>query len=245
MHRSGGGTMRRAAARWARRAAAFAFAAVASLAVAAPPAGTVITNQASATGQAGTGPLAGTSNTVSFSVAACSNCTYGAVLTANNQLNSAPGATVVVPHTLTNTGSAADSFTLAATPLNTSGWAFTSIAILPDANGDGVADSNTPLGPQALAAGQTLRFVVRYVIPATAALATENTVRLAATGTNSAAAPIGDRIVLPDTSVAMDCGTVSKSLSRASGPSPAGPVTVSAIGAVRVVAPFTPWTVTL
>src|SRR4051812_16265792 len=126
MQRMSGSGAGRALARMARRVAACVLAVLPLSLLAAPPAGTVIANQATATAQAASGALASSSNTVNVSVA--SSGTPAAVLAASQQVNSQPGATVTLAHTLTNNGPVGDTFTIALTPLNTSGWAYTSVA---------------------------------------------------------------------------------------------------------------------
>ncbi len=222
----GGGGMAGRLARFAACACACALAAL--VAHAGPAPGTVIQNQASASGQVGAVPVSGTSNIVSLTVGApLPPPSSGATLTANGYAIATAGATVYLPHTLTNTGLSPDTFTLAATDLN-QGYSFSSIAFFPDANGDGQPDGTVALsGPITLAAGQSLRFVVRYVVPAGARGRISDSASIHVTSTGGAVvAPNTDVVSLLDQGVA-DCATVSKSLSRDSGPSPGGPITVT------------------
>lgn len=196
---------------------------------AAPPAGTPIPNQATASGLVGAVPIAATSNAVTATVGAAAPVPpagFSAVLAADTYESALPGATVVIAHTLANTG-AADSYTLSATDL-ARGFSFTSVTLHPDANGDGQPDGAAPLAnPVALAAGQVLRFVARIVIPANAPVRQENSVRIGATSAAAATIdPIRDTVSIIQVAP-RDCGLVAKWFSRERGPSPAGPVTVS------------------
>ena len=154
----------------AQRLAAHALCLVvlATQAVAAPPAGTVVSNQASGSADIGGTPFARPSNVVSFSTSASVPGMQGGTLVSGSTLRAAPGATVFFPHTLTNTGTLPDSYTLSITNLPGT-FDFTGVAIFADANGDGLPDSATPVAaPVVLLPGQAFRFVVRGIVPATA-----------------------------------------------------------------------------
>ncbi|MBX3673919.1 MAG: DUF11 domain-containing protein [Burkholderiales bacterium] len=160
-------TLARLLARLARAAAAAALA-CAGAAAAAPPAGTVITNQAAASGSISGIPLNAQSNTVLLTTAPAPVGTPDGALVQGRVLKMAPGGTVYFPHTLTNTGTLTDDFTLAVANLPGT-FDLGGLVILPDADGDGVPDSATPVGPYvALAPGQSFRFVVRGTAPANA-----------------------------------------------------------------------------
>lgn len=141
-----------------------------------PPANSVIGNQASASyiDNAGT-PRQASSNLVQTVVQQ-----VGAFqLTSNVTKTGAAGATVYMPHTLTNTGNGADTFTITAPAASTD---FTRVEVFADANGDGLPDSTTPLcsssgSPVACTTGFTqsvagnstnYTFVVAYTISPTA-----------------------------------------------------------------------------
>ena len=82
-------------------------------AFAAPAAGTVIGNQATATyTDAGGTPRTATSNLVQTTVSQVKSFT----LTANGARTAAAGQTVYYPHTITNTGNGTDTYTLNAPP---------------------------------------------------------------------------------------------------------------------------------
>jgi len=178
------GTGFKPTASWAGAAAlmlGFLFGSSAALA-AAPPANTVIGNQASATysDAAGTTQLA-TSNLVQTTVQQVGSFTLDSVnqvtTTIVNTKIGAAGSIVYAPHTLTNTGNGTDTFTLT---VDADTDKFTKVEVYPDANGDGVPDGTTPLCTAAAAgvcsvpaqsvAGNNgvFRFVVAYTIPGTA-----------------------------------------------------------------------------
>jgi len=174
----------RPSASWAGAAAltlGFLFGSSTALA-AAPPANTVIGNQASATysDAAGTTQLA-TSNLVQTTVQQVGSFTLDSVnqvtTTIVNTKIGAAGSIVYAPHTLTNTGNGTDTFTLT---VDADTDKFSKVEVYPDANGDGVPDGTTPLCTAAAAgvcsvpaqsvAGNNgvFRFVVAYTIPGTA-----------------------------------------------------------------------------
>jgi len=147
-----------------------------------PPANTVIGNQASATysDSSGTTQLA-TSNLVQTTVQQVGSFTldtFNQVTTTivNTKLGAA-GSVVYAPHILTNTGNGSDTFTITVDADND---AFSKVEVYPDANGDGMPDSTTPLCTAAPAAvcsvpaqtvpgnNGTFQFVVAYTIPGTA-----------------------------------------------------------------------------
>ncbi len=151
---------------------------------AAPPANTVIGNQASATylDPNGASQLA-TSNLVQTTVQQVGSFnldTYtGETTNVVNTKTGAAGTTVYAPHVLTNTGNGTDTFTFTVTaPASPSG--FTKVEVFADANADGVPDSTTALcsvvpGAVCNVAAQTVAgnngtfpFVVAYTIPSTA-----------------------------------------------------------------------------
>ena len=151
------------------------------LVTAAPPAGTSIGNQASASylDPNGNTQLA-TSNLVQTTVQQVGSFT----LTSNGAKSAAAGATVYVPHTLTNTGNGPDKFTFSvAGPIASSG--FSRIEVFADADGDGLPDSTTTLCSTTTAgtpcavplqtvpgANGTFKFVVAYSVPSTASSTT-------------------------------------------------------------------------
>jgi len=137
---------------------------------AAPAAGTVIGNQATATyNDAGGSPRTATSNLVTTTVSQVK----AFLLAASGARTAAPGQTVYYPHTITNNGNGTDTYTLnAPVSSNFAGAAAPhgSLAYYIDANGDGVPDNATPItttGP--IASGAIFRFVVAGTVPGAAA----------------------------------------------------------------------------
>ena len=192
----------------------------ASHAQAAPAAGTVIGNQASATYTDGSGASrTTTSNLVQTTVSQVKSFT----LTADGARAAAGGQTVYYPHVLTNLGNGVDTYALNA-PTTGGAFAHTGLAYYADANGDGVPDNAVALtstGP--LAAGAQFRFVVAGVVPAGATLGQTGTIIVKATDTAATVAINTDTTTVSNSAVA-----VTKSLSVTSGPSPsAAAITVS------------------
>jgi uncharacterized repeat protein (TIGR01451 family) len=193
-----------------------------ALSHAAPAAGTVIGNQATATyNDAGGTSRTATSNLVQTTVTQVKSFT----LTANGTRTAAPGQTVYYPHTITNTGNGTDTYALNA-PTSTSFGAagpHTALAYFADANGDGVPDNATPIGTTgALVAGGVFRFVVAGTVPAAAANGSTANIVVSASDTTPTTLTNTDT-----TTVANSVISVTKSLSAVSGPSPFGPVTVT------------------
>jgi uncharacterized repeat protein (TIGR01451 family) len=141
-----------------------------------PLADATISNRASAdyTDTGGT-PQHTLSNEVTTTVQQVGSYT----LTTSNTKTAAPGTTVYMPHTLSNTGNGSDSFNIslpgAFDSTNLSG-----VSIFADANGDGLPDSATPLCKVGglpscaslltgqLAPGGTFNFIVAMTVKATA-----------------------------------------------------------------------------
>ena len=140
-----------------------------------PPAGTSISNQASATYSDASGVTRTvTSNVVQTTVQQIASLT----LASNGAQNATPGSVVYYPHTLTNTGNGTDSFNL--TTSNTGGFTMASVQIFAD-NGSG-----SPTGPAitstgALAAGGLFKYIVVGTLPGTAAAAQTNTITVSGT----------------------------------------------------------------
>jgi len=149
-----------------------AFGAVVTPAVAAaPPADTIIGNQAIATYQNAAGEtITVESNLVETVV----NQVLGVTIEAPTTKEGAPGSLVYVPHVITNTGNGPDQFNLtnrdnpdddANEEIDFTG----NITVYPDANLDGVPDSLTPITQTpSLNPGETFGVVVETNIPANA-----------------------------------------------------------------------------
>ena len=203
-------------------AAALSFGLAAGVAHGAPPAGTVIGNQATATYNDSTGTARiATSNLVQTTVTQVKSFT----LAFDGFRTAAPGQTVYYPHTLTNTGNGTDTYTLNAP---TTGGAFTHTGLVyyVDADGNGVPDNFTPIASSgAIAMGGTLRFVVAGTVPGGATNGQQGTITVSVTDTN---APPSTLTNLDTTTVALSAVQATKALSQVSGPSPnAGPITVT------------------
>src|SRR5690242_18388932 len=189
---------------------------------AAPAAGTVIGNQATATyNDAGGTPRSATSNLVTTTVSQVKTFT----LTADGARTAAPGQTVNYPHTITNTGNGTDTYTLNTPPGTGGAFTHTGLAYYIDANGDGVPDNATPItttGP--IPAGGVFRFVVAGTVPGGATLASTGTILPSVSDTSGNPAVTNT----DTTTVASSVITATKSLSVNTGPSPsAAPITVT------------------
>lgn len=190
-------------------------------ALAAPPAGTPIGNQATATYvDAASQTYTVTSNLVTTIVQQVASFT----LTAPGTRTAAPGAQAVFPHVLTNTGNGTDSFPLTLTNLGGDDFDLTGLAIYVDADGNGVPDNFTPVtttGP--LAPGAAYRFVVAGSVPGTQVGGDVARIRIAAASAFDAAqtGSNDDQVTVTGNAVI----SVTKSINVGSGPSPSGPYT--------------------
>jgi uncharacterized repeat protein (TIGR01451 family) len=220
------GARLRSNARPARAALLVALAAAACVlsagtALAAPPAGTTIGNQASATYLDASNTLRTvTSNLVNTIVQQVASFT----LTADGARTAAPGAQATFPHTLTNTGNGTDDFPLTLANLAGDDFDLTGLAIYVDANGDGIADNFVPLattGP--LAAGAAFRFVVAGSVPGVQVGGQVARMRISAASTFDATQTAFDTDVVTVTGNAVI--SVTKSISQGAGASPSGPYT--------------------
>ncbi|MEO7886910.1 MAG: hypothetical protein ABI893_02665 [Polaromonas sp.] len=175
-----------------------------------PPAGTSISNQASATYSDASGQTRTvTSNVVQTTVQQIASLT----LTANGAQNATPGSVVYYPHTLTNTGNGTDTFNL--TTSNTGGFSMASVQIFAD-NGSG-----TPTGPAitstgALAAGGLFKYIVVATLPGTATAAQTNTITVTGTSVFDPTKTQSNTDVTTVTTNAVV--TLTKSASVSSGP---------------------------
>ncbi|WP_207779439.1 beta strand repeat-containing protein [Zavarzinia aquatilis] len=151
---------------------------------AAPAAGTIITNSASATYLDALGASqTAQSNTVETKVLPKAAFT----LTQDNTKQGAPGTTVYFPHILTNTGNAADSFTLTLSAIT--GTAATSCEVYLD-NGSGqptgasLGSCGSAFTTSTLAAGADLKLVI--AVPVGASATPTDTASLTITGASVA-----------------------------------------------------------
>ena len=194
---------------------------------AAPPAGTSIGNQASATyTDSSNTPRTATSNVAITIVQQVSSFT----LTADGSRFAAPGGQVVFPHTLNNTGNGNDTFTLSAANAGSGDDIdLTSVALYADANGDGVPDNSTAITSSGqLPAGTIFNFVAVGIVGGAATSGEIAKMIVTATGTataSPAAAASNTNTTTVTTSNAVV--NVTKSLSANSGVAGSGPHTVT------------------
>ena len=213
--RFSGGLLRRAAA-WLA-AGALALAAATGAHAAPPPAGTSISNQASATYTDGSGVShTVTSNVVQTTVTQVASLT----LTQNGAQTATPGSVVYYPHTLTNTGNGSDTFNLTTT--NTGAFSMSNVQIFAD-NGSG-----QPTGPAitttgALAAGAAFKFIVVGTLPATATSGQTNAITVTGTSAFDATKTASNTDTTTVTNNAVV--TLTKAVSASSGAPGSGPYT--------------------
>ena len=113
---------------------------------------------------------------------------YSATIENDNNLTGAPGQTVYFPHTLSNTGNIADTFTIAA---DNGGVVYL------DDNNNGQPDPGEAIvtGPVSVPAGDQVSLVVALAVPTTAANGSTLTTELTATSTGGATvADIGTNV---------------------------------------------------
>jgi uncharacterized repeat protein (TIGR01451 family) len=190
---------------------------------AAPAAGTVIGNQATASYQdAGGTARSATSNLVQTTVSQVKTF----LLTAPGAATVSPGQTVYYPHTITNTGNGTDTYTLNA-PVSSNfaatGTPHSGMVYYIDADGNGVPDNFTPIvtsGP--IAANGQFKFVVAGTVPAGAAAGNTATITVSVSDT-----VVTTQTNIDTTTVANSSIQVTKAMSAASGPSPFTPITVT------------------
>ncbi len=148
---------------------------------AAPGAGERIGNQASATYTNSSGDTVKvTSNKVETVVQQIAAVDV-AVDTAETGV---PGGKVFLPHTITNLGNGADSFTLAAADGGTGTFDFSdpTIQVYADADRDGVADSTTPITTTpSLNPNEVFGIIVEAVVPSGATAGQTDTITITAT----------------------------------------------------------------
>ena len=194
---------------------------------AAPPAGTSIGNQASATyTDSGNTPRTATSNVAITIVQQVASFT---LVTDGQTKFGSPGGQVYYTHTLRNTGNGPDTFSLSV--VNAPGgdtFDLNSLTLYADANSDGLPDNSTPIsttGP--LPAGATFQFVAVGIVPGAATAGQTALIRILASGT-ATASPAPQQTNSNTTTVSSDAVVaVNKSISSSSGPPGSGPYTIT------------------
>ena len=192
----------------------------------APPAGTSIGNQASATyTDASNTPRSTTSNIAITIVQQVASFT----LTADGAKFAAAGSQVYYPHTLVNTGNGSDTFNLSVVN-NAAGDNFdlTSLALYADVNGDGLPDDATVInttGP--LIAGATFRFVAMGIVPGTETAGRTAVITVTASGTATATPAPAQSNTDTTTVTGNAVINVTKTISASSGPPGSGPYTIT------------------
>ncbi len=183
-------------------------------AFAAPPAGAIIGNQATASyTDAGGNDRTTTSNLVETTITQIA----GVDVETNQTRTAAPGSTVYLPHTVTNTGNGNDVYNLLAAQVAGGTFSFSSIVIYADVNGDGIPDNFTPITvTPTLAAGQTYGIVIAAQVPGAAASGQSS--QLTITGTSQFDGSITDFNTDTVTVSTNAVVPVTKSLSVQSGP---------------------------
>lgn len=182
-----------------------------------PPAGTSISNQASATYSDASGvPRTVTSNVVQTTVQQVASLT----LTQSGAQNATPGSVVYYPHTLTNTGNGTDTFNLGAS--NAGVFTMTGVQIYAD-NGSGqpTGPAITSTGP--LASGAAFKFIVVGTLPGTATAGQTNAITVTGSSTFDGTKTATNTDTTTVTSNAVI--TLTKSVSAASGAPGSGPYT--------------------
>ena len=209
------GLLRRAAA-WLATGA-FALNAVTGVQAAPPPAGTSISNQASATYTDGSGVTRTvSSNVVQTTVQQVASLT----LAQNGAQTATPGSVVYYPHTLTNTGNGTDTFSL--TTSTTGSAAMTNVTIYAD-NGSGQPTGSAITSTTALAAGASFKFIVAATLAATATAGQTNTLTVTGTSGQDGTKTTTNTDTTTVTTNAVI--TLTKAVSTASGAPGSGPYT--------------------
>lgn len=175
---------------------------------AAPPAGTSITNAATATYTDASGTTRTvTSNTVTTTV----NQVYSFTLNQSNSQSATPGTNVYFPHTLKNTGNGTDTYTLSAA--NATGFTMSNVQIYLD-NGSGQPTGSPITSTGALAAGASFNFIVVGTVPTTATSGQTNTITVTGGSAHSANQTSTDTTTVTTNAVI----SVIKSISATTGP---------------------------
>lgn len=194
---------------------------------AAPPAGTSIGNQASATyTDSGNTPRTATSNVAITIVQQVASFT---LVTDGQAKFGSPGGQVYYTHTLRNTGNGSDTFSLSVVNAPSGdNFDLNSLTLYADANSDGLPDNSTPVASTGtLPAGGTYQFVAVGIVPGSATAGQVALIRVLANGT-ATATPAPQQTNSNTTTVSSDAVVaVSKSISTSAGPPGSGPYTIT------------------
>lgn len=182
-----------------------------------PPAGTLIGNQATATFEdLGGNTRTVISNVVNTQVTQIASLSY----TSTQSKTVSPGGQLSFPHTITNNGNGTDQFTIGTA--QSGDFAFSSINVYADANGDGVPDDFTAITQTPnIAAGGSFNIVIVVNVPASALNTQTATVTSTVTSNfnNAVDAILNDVATVTDNAVI----NVTKSMSNSSGNPGSGP----------------------
>jgi uncharacterized repeat protein (TIGR01451 family) len=217
-------------------------------ALAAPVAGSVIGNQASATYVDGAGQTrTATSNLVETIIAQVA----GVDIQADQSKTVSAGGTVYYPHTITNTGNGADTFDLTAADADSGNIVFGSVVVYADVNQDGVPDNFTPITvTPGMNPGESYGIVVAATVPGTVSATDSETVTVSAASQFDAGSTTDsntDTVTVTGNAI-LD---VTKAIDLSSGPSPNGnpgdadnPITVTLTYTNRGIGTATAVTIT-
>lgn len=209
--------------RWIQRAASWLAAGSLSLAMAVsanaspPPAGTTISNQASATYTDGSGVTRTvTSNIVQTTVQQVASLT----LASNGAQSATAGSVVYYPETVTNTGNGPDSFTLSQT--NTGAFSMSNVQFFAS-NGSGQPTGSAITSTGQIPAGGTFQVIVEGTLPTNASVGQTNTITVTAASVfdTTKTATVTDTTTVTSNAVI----SLTKSISASSGGPGSGPYT--------------------
>ncbi|MGB5439325.1 MAG: hypothetical protein WBN90_06705 [Gammaproteobacteria bacterium] len=215
--------------------------------LAAPVAGSVIGNQASATYLDGSGQArTATSNLVETVVAQVG----GVDIESDLSKSTSVGGTVNYPHTISNSGNGVDTFSLAVVDADSGNIALGSLVIYADADQDGVPDNFTPITvTPGMNPGDSYGIVVATTVPGSAVAGDAESMTVTATSQFDAA--VSDAVTDTVTVTGNAVMEVTKAINVTSGPSPNGnpadpddPITVTLTYTNRGIGTATAVTIT-
>lgn len=170
--------------------------AVSAWAVAAPAAGSLISNQAEATYRQDAITVRLRSNTVETLVAAVE----GISLVADLAVESAPGASVALVHTLSNTGNVATTVSLHFANQSGDDFDLHDLLLIHDLNSNGIADDGEPQlatgASLALSVGQSITLIVGGRLPEALVFGSQARLQLSARTAGGVEATVTDSITI-------------------------------------------------